>query len=125
MPFIFYNPNPQKEQKKDCMIRAISKAINKDWEEVYIGLCCEGLETYETPEAVWSSYLKKHGFEEKNVRCICPRCVTVERFAEKHPEGRYVVATSRNNIVAIEDGDYYDTEDSGDEIVIYYFKKGR
>ena len=125
MPFIFYNPNPRKEQKKDCMIRAISKAINKEWEEVYIGLCCEGLERYEMPEAVWASYLKKYGFEEKIIPCMCPRCMTVGRFAEKHPEGRYVVATSENNIVAIEDGDYFDTEDSGDEIVIYYFKKGK
>ena len=39
-----------------------------------------------------------------------------------NPYGRYILATGEH-VVAIENGDYYDTWDSGDEIPIYYWKE--
>lgn len=124
MAFIYFNENPQGQRVGDCAVRAIGKVLGKDWEDAYIGLCSEGLMYGDMPSAnyVWGMYLRKFGFNQKMVSSVCPRCTTVSEFAEKHPKGRYVLAT-QNHVVAVVDGDYYDSWDSGDEVVIYYFEK--
>ena len=40
--FIRYNANPQGKNVGDCTVRAISKALGKEWGEVYTGLGLEG-----------------------------------------------------------------------------------
>lgn len=124
MPYVFYNPNPKNKRVGDCAVRAVSKALGVDWGEAYIGLCAEGLTFRDMPSAnyVWGMHLKKYGFEEHMISSICPQCVTVAEFAEQHPKGRYVLAT-QNHVVAVVDGDYFDTWDSGNEIVLYFYKK--
>lgn len=124
MPFVFYNPNPKNQRVGDCAVRAISKAIGMDWSDAFIGLSAEGLALRDMPSAnyVWGMYLKKYGFEECMISSICPDCTTVEKFAKDHPKGRYVLAC-QNHVVAVVDGNYYDTWDSGGEIVLYFFKK--
>lgn len=124
MPFVFYNPNPKNKRVGDCAVRAISKATAQDWQESYIGLCGEGLAFKDMPSSnyVWGMYLKKFGFEEHTIDSICPQCTTVQEFTRNHPKGKYVVAT-QNHVVAIVNGDYYDTWDSGEEVVLYYYKK--
>ena len=124
MPFIFYNPNPKNQRVGDCAVRAISKATGKDWEEAYIDLCTEGLIFKDMPSSnyVWGNYLRKMGFEERTIQNICPACVTVDEFTRQHKKGRYVIAT-QNHVIAATDGDYYDTWDSGNEIVLYFYKK--
>lgn len=124
MPFIFFNPNPSNKRVGDCAVRAVAKAIGQDWKDAYIGLCSEGLVFKDMPSAnyVWGMYLKKYGFEEHMISSICPQCVTVAEFAEQHPKGRYVLST-QNHVVAVIDGDYFDTWDSGNEIVLYFYKK--
>lgn len=124
MPFIFFNPNPKNQRVGDCAVRAISKAVGQTWQDAYIGLCAEGLVFKDMPSSnyVWGNYLRKYGFEEKNIPSICPNCITVAQFAEDHPKGRYVLAT-QSHVVAIQDGDYFDAWDSGNEIVLYFFKR--
>ena len=124
MPYKFFNPNPKGQKVGDCAVRAIAKAIGKEWEDAYIGLCSQGLLYSDLPSAnyVWGMYLRKFGFDQKMIPSICPQCVSVSRFAEEHPEGKYVLAC-QNHVVTVDDGDYYDTWDSGDEIVLYYWQK--
>ncbi len=124
MAFIEYNPNPSNKRVGDCAVRAISKATGLNWVDTYINLCSEGLIFRDMPNAnyVWGMYLKKNGFEEKNLSSVCPNCTTVRRFSKEHKRGRYVLAC-QNHVVASVDGDYFDTWDSGDEIVIYYYEK--
>ena len=124
MPFIFYNPNPKNQRVGDCAVRAVSKALGMDWSDAYIGLCAEGLALRDMPSAnyVWGMFLKKYGYEEHMISSVCPNCITVSEFAKKNKKGRFVLAT-QNHVVAVEDGDYYDTWDSGNEIVLYYYKK--
>lgn len=123
MAFVYYNPNPKNQRVGDCAIRAISKAVGKEWEEAYIALCTEGLFYSDMPSAnyVWGMYLRKFGYEQKIIPSICPQCISVSRFADEHPKGRYVLAC-QNHVVTVVDGDYYDTWDSGDEIVLYYYE---
>ena len=43
-------------------------------------------------------------------------------FCNDHPKGAYILALS-SHVVAVVDGCYYDTWDSGQEIPIYYWTK--
>ena len=124
MPYVFFNNNPKNARVGDCSVRAVSKAIGQSWQDAYIGLCAEGLAYKDMPSAnyVWGMYLKKYGFEEHMISSICPNCVTVSQFAKDHSNGRYVLAC-QNHVVTVIDGDYFDTWDSGNEIVLYYYKK--
>ena len=36
--YSYYNANPYKIRVGDCVIRAISKALNQSWEDTYIDL---------------------------------------------------------------------------------------
>ena len=124
MAFVLFNENPKGKRVGDCAVRAISKALGKDWEDAYIGLCSEGLMYGDMPSAnyVWGMYLRKYGFEQKMISSICPHCTTVSQFAKDHPTGRYVLAC-QNHVVCVDSGNWYDSWDSSDEIVLYYFEK--
>ena len=117
------NVNPLHRRADDCTVRAISTALNKPWEEVYADLCLEGLKFYDMPSAnhVWGAYLKDKGFERSLVDDCGRDCYTVADFAQDHPEGTYILAIS-GHVVAVQDGDYYDSWNSGSEIPIYYWR---
>lgn len=123
--YINLNLNPFHRRADDCVIRAIAKVLDKPWEEIYADLCLEGLRYYDMPSAnhVWGSYLKKKGFERHIIPDTCPQCYTVRQFTEDYPQGRYILAIS-GHAVAVIDGSYYDSFDSGDCVVIYYWTKG-
>lgn len=119
--WIQYNANPSAERVGDCTIRAISKATNQSWEKVYISVCIAGFRLHDMPSAnhVWGDYLESIGFKRYMVE---QRGYTVEEFAHDHPTGTYILAIS-GHVVACVDGDYYDTWDSGKEIVVYYWEE--
>jgi hypothetical protein len=119
--FVEYNANPQAKRVGDCTIRALSKALNKEWDEVYIDVCIEGLMLHDIPSAnhVWGDYLEAQGWERFPV---AERGYTVSRFAADHKRGAYILAIS-GHVVACVDGDYFDTWDSGEEVVVYYWRK--
>lgn len=124
MSYVYFNPNPYNQRVGDCAVRAVAKAIGKDWEDAYVALCAEGLMYKDMPSSnyVWGMYLRKYGFEQKMMPSICPNCVTVERFAKEHPTGRYVLAC-QSHVVCVDSGCWYDTWDSGNEVVLYYFER--
>ena len=47
----------------------------------------------------------------------------VNSFADRNPEGTYILALS-GHVVCVQDGTIYDTWDSGNEIVLYFWEKG-
>ena len=51
------NNNPGKALVGDCTIRAISKAINKPWDDTYIYLAVQGFKMKDMPSSnrVWAS----------------------------------------------------------------------
>lgn len=112
-----YNPNPQGSYVGDCVIRAISTATGMSWDRVYAELAVQGFMMADMPSSnhVWSTYLGTLGF-----RCSVISGYTVKTFAEDYPSGVYILATG-SHVVAVIDGDYYDTWDSGGETPIYYF----
>jgi hypothetical protein len=124
MPYVYFNDNPRNQRVGDCSVRAVSKATGKNWEEAYLGLCSEGLIYADMPSSnyVWGMFLRKYGYVQKTIDSVCPKCTTVAQFADEHPKGSYVL-TCQSHVVTCIDGNYYDSWDSGDEIVLYYFEK--
>ena len=106
------------------MIRAICKATGKTWHEVYTALCIYGymLCDWGDSNAVWGAYLQDLGYSRDVVPNTCPACYTIADFARDHPEGTYIVATGRH-VVAVVDGNIFDSWDSSGEIPAYYFYK--
>lgn len=119
-----FNPNPENKKVGDCTVRALCKVLDKDWDAVFVGLCVTGLELGDMPSgnSVWSEYLWERGFRRRLVPAECPLCYTVRDFCEAFPEGRYILALDKH-VIAVVDGDYYDTWDSGDEVPIFYWVK--
>lgn len=122
--FIYYNPNPKLNRVGDCVIRAICRVTDQPWEKVYSDVCFEGLCQYDMPSsnAVWGEYLQKNGFKRMSIPNSCPQCITVKEFCKAFQQGVYVIGTG-THVVGIVNEDYFDTWDSGDEVVAYYFKK--
>lgn len=121
---VSYNPNPQANRVGDCVVRAISRLTNQDWEKTYIDLCVEGLCMCDMPSAnnVWGRYLKSKGYKRHIIPAEQCDCYTVKDFCADHPQGLYMLALN-GHVIACENGDYYDTWDSGNEIPIYYWQK--
>lgn len=126
MGFIQYNPNPEGKYVGDCVIRALTILLNDTWDNIYIDLSMTGFHMHDMPNsnAVWGEFLKMNGFKQYPLPDTCPNCYTVKQFCIDFPEGVYMVATG-SHVVAVIDGNYYDTGDSGNEVPIYYWRKER
>ena len=94
------------------------------WDDTYLGICMQGFIEKDMPSgnAVWGKYLKEKGFRKCLLPDTCPDCYTLENFCEDHPTGMYIVALG-THVVAVVDGWYYDTWESGNEVPVYYFEK--
>lgn len=122
--FVQYNPNPQGNYVGDCVIRAIAKVTEKDWDSTYLAVAMQGFAMKDMPSAnhIWGAYLKGQGFKQYALPNTCPDCYTVQDFCEDYPSGVYLLATG-SHVIAVEDGNYFDSWDSGSEIPIYYWKR--
>ena len=123
--FKYYNPNPMNKRVGDCVIRAVSKALDWDWNDTYTALCLQGYVMSDLPSSnqIWGAFLRKQGFLRNVIPNECPDCYTVEDFCKDHPIGVYVLGTG-SHAVAVVDGFYYDAWESGREQPIYYYEKG-
>lgn len=121
----YTNPNPMGITTGDCVPRALSVLLGQSWEKTYVDLCLQGFLIGMMPSsnAVHISYLEQKGFKMYLLPSNCPKCITVREFSKLYPIDRYLLAMG-DHVVALIDGDYYDSFDSGSEIVSYYFKKG-
>lgn len=124
MAHVIYNPNPKKKNTGDCVYRAIAKVTNDDWNSAFVMVVSEAYEMKEdtTSNDVWNEVLYSLGFKKRIAPDTCPTCYTIKQFCEDNPTGTYVVATG-SHVVAVIDGDYYDTWDSGEQVVAYYYSK--
>ena len=126
--YIFYNPNPFRRSTSDCVVRAITKLTGEDWDTVFLRLSLMAYAKKDNLEKkhVWGTYLKRNGYKSYFIPDTCPDCYTVIDFCNDHPVGVYLLridGLTDGHVVAVVDGDYYDTWDSGDEVVDYYYCK--
>lgn len=124
MAYRFTNPNPKAILVGDCAVRAVAVANGMTWDESYNMLADYGFMIKNLPNAdsVWGAALKDLGFKRRSIPNTCPDCYTIREFCKDHTKGTYVLGTG-SHVVAVKDGDYYDTWDSGDEIPIVYWRK--
>lgn len=117
------NANPGKRRVGDCVVRAISVATGKPWLRVYDDLYRVGREAFDMPSSntVWGFYLYRLGFKPFVLPDACPQCLTVKDFCKHFPEGAYIIGTG-SHAIAVIDGDYFDTWDSGSLVPSYFFE---
>lgn len=128
--YVYYQPNKKdiKDQVGDCQVRALSKALNLSWVEAFdltIPLCRE-LQTYtifdgcleKTKESMRKLGFDYHGISNKRGS----KRPTVDEFTKDHPNGTYICKVA-NHVVAVVDGKYYDTWDSGWRSMYGYYEK--
>lgn len=71
---------------------------------------------------IWGRYLYMQGFRPFMLPEACFECTTIREFAKRFPIGVYVIGTG-SHAVAVINGDYYDTWDSGNEIPTFFWQK--
>lgn len=123
--YVYFNSNPHGSNIGDCVIRALSKVLDQSWEKTYVDVCEVGFELKDMPSsnAVWSTYLMENGYERYQLPNTCPVCYTVRQFCNDNPQGTFVLATG-SHVIAVIDGNYYDSWDSGNEVPAFVFKRG-
>lgn len=119
------NENPRARRTIDCTIRAISTALEQDWDTTYVGVTAKAFELKDMPTAnhVWGAYLREQGWTRDIIPNNCPECYTVADFCEDNPHGIYILALPEHVVCVIE-GNYIDTWDCGDEVPLYYWQRG-
>jgi hypothetical protein len=75
-----------------------------------------------TSNPVWGAYLRKNGFKRYVIPNTCPDCYAVSDFCLDHPVGEFILATG-SHVVAVINGDYYDSWDSGNEVPVYFWTR--
>lgn len=124
MAYEYFMNNPCGRNVGDCAIRAVSKALNVDWETAYIKLMVTGFSMCDLPhnDSVISAVLRQNGFYREGVPNTCPDCYTTEDFCVDHPSGTYVLFFG-GHVATVVDGVLYDSWDSSHEIPQFYWGK--
>lgn len=120
----FYEPNPVSSNVGDCAVRAISKALDIDWEKAYALIVVNGFRMGNVPssDAVWGSVLRQNGFTRATLPDECPDCYTAEEFCIDHPKGVYVLGFGGHTATVV-DGTLFDSWDSSNEVPQFYWYK--
>lgn len=126
--FIKFNNNPTGRNVGDCAVRAVSVALNTDWETAYAMLVRNGYLMGDMPSSnsVITATLRQNGFYRSSIPNSCPDCYTAKDFCRDNPKGVYVLCFG-NHVATVVDGDLYDAWDSSNEIPEYFWyrKKDR
>lgn len=125
MSYAYYNENPLGKSTGDCVIRAISKALGKTWDEVYVGLCLEGFLNgdWGNSDDAWGKYLHRNGFRRHFIPDDGLGVYTVSDFAKENPRGTFIVSMPGKHVLCVKDGTLYDSWDSSRETPSYFWKK--
>ena len=127
MSYKYYQPNKKdlKDKYGDCVTRALCKVTGKEWLEVFNGLVpfAQEIQTMPNDKACYEAYLKANGFTYTGIsNKKGSKRPTVASFARGHKNGSYVAVVA-NHLVAVADGNYYDTWDSGYKSLYGYWEK--
>lgn len=87
MPWQYYNPNPKDNLVGDCVIRALTLALNEDWDKTYLAVSTQAYEMKDMPSSneTWATLLRRKGFKRYIIPNECPDCYTIEDFCRDNP----------------------------------------
>lgn len=122
----YYQPNNKdlKDNYGDCVIRALTKVMKKEWLEVFEELLpyARKLQCMPNGKPCYEAYLRDNDFEYYGISNKKGRKrPTVKQFAMEH-SGTYYLRVA-NHCVAVVDHNYFDTWDSGDCCLYGYWEK--
>lgn len=129
MEFKETNLNPTGKKVGDCVIRAIMKATNQTWSQVYSDLCEIGAKKFLMPNSpkVYNEYLERLSWKKQpmpkrpnGIRSY--KRYTVEEFANENPKKTFVISIA-NHLTVMSDGILYDTWNCKDKSLGNYWKK--
>ena len=125
--FKYYQPNKKdlKDEYGDCVIRALTKATNKTWIEVFDELLPYARENQTMPnnKVCYEKYILNNNFEYHGIsNKKGSKRPTVDSFTKEHKKGTYILRVA-HHIVTVVDGLYYDTWDSGAKSLYGYWEK--
>ena len=127
MAYINYNANPKGLKTGDCVIRALSKATGKSWDEVYTELSEIGFKKKRLPneDPVFKAFLKNNNFiESPAIRNEDGKMISVEEFSKKVDADTMYIIQTRRHLTVVFNGDIYDTWDTSRKTAgIFYFKR--
>lgn len=121
----YYNPNPNKKEVADCVVRACCKSMNKDWDEVYVDLCKIGFENKAMPneKLAYEKYFIQEGFEYVKVfNKKGSKRLKVREIAKEHKK-EVIICVVANHLVTTAEGYFWDLFDSGDNSLYGYWVK--
>lgn len=123
----YYQPNRKdiKDKYGDCVIRALTKVTGKEWLEVFdeITPISREMQVPFNCKPCFEEYLKRNGFAYTGIsNKKGSKRPTVESFAKSHKSGVYYLNVA-NHCVAVVDGHYFDTWDSGYKSLYGYWSK--
>lgn len=121
--FHYYNANPKNINTCDCVIRAISTALDMEWINVYKELSEKAMNMYRMYDdlVVYSKYLKDKGY----IQMKCPKkfnsnqkyngvefCKLIQNYDISFP---ILANIGTHHIVCIKDGKVHDTWNSSED----------
>ena len=123
----YYQPNKKdlKDEYGDCVIRSLTKVTGKEWLQVFEELLpyARELQCMPNGKLCYESYLRDNGFEYHGIsNKKGSKRPTVDIFTKEHKEGTYLLRVA-HHCVAVVDGIYYDTWDSGDCCLYGYWER--
>ena len=124
----YYQPNEKdlKDKYGDCVIRALTKVLGMSWLEVFdeITPLSREMQIPFNCKPCYEKYLTEvKGFKYVGIsNSKGSKRPTVESFSKTNNHGTYLVKVA-NHVVAIVDGNYYDTWDSGHKSLYGYWVK--
>ncbi len=122
--FTYYNRNPHNKITGDCVTRAISFALNLDYNDLVMDIaryhCQTGVDIRYNKE---DAYLKKFGVvKQPMLKHHDNTRYTLKEFIRKFPKGTYIVKMP-HHLTVVKDGVNYDIWDctkSDRKIGIFY-----
>ena len=121
--WVKYNPNPSgRHNAADCIIRALCKAFNKSWLEVYNELCEIGRRNLFMPFSKWGHDYYLRNYQTINVYKMVGtqrKRLTINDITKF--EGVYIVQIA-NHLVTISDNKFWDLWDCGDKCAYKIWK---
>ena len=127
--FHFHNANPKKRITADCVLRAISTALDEDYNTILLEMVQIQLETgyHFTSVQGIERYLASKGWvKQKQPRKEDNTKYTGKEFCKHYinKKRRYLANIGGHHIVAIVNGKVYDIWDSTDGCIGNYWVKG-
>lgn len=112
----YHNSNPKKREVNDCVIRAISKAEDRSWDEVY-----SELSTLAQDQKILLDDMRfVEPYLDSKYDRVCYKCdgcrMTVGDFIHRNQKGTYLI-TMQGHITCAKNGTLFDTWDCRDKII--------